>query len=261
MCKVHFFLVILLIAALCNSSYADRRYFARSYLAYTLPMGAFEFELWNTTKIGKGSGYYYQYQPRFEFEYGVTDRLSASLYLNFNQITAENNSFDSKNFTFSSTSLELRYRLTNPDEIFIDPAIYFEFAYGGDEIEYEAKAIFSKRLGDFISAINFNGEIEREVIESKSESVFEVTAGLMYEFNQNVALGLEFRNQRGYEGVYEKEESHATFFGPTINIQTKSFYLTFNFLAQVAGNPSADGNLELSHNEKYEIRTILGVEL
>ncbi len=256
-----YFLVFLLIIVLFNDTFADRRYFGRSYLAYTLPKGAFEFELWNTGRIGKDEGFFYRFQPRFEFEYGVTDRLSASLYFNFDQITSEDNLFDSKSFGFSSTSLELRYRLTNPNEIFVDPALYFEFAYGGDEIEYESKAIFSKRFDNFVGVLNVSSEIESEVIEGVNESAFEVTGGIMYDVNPNFSIGLELRNHRGYEGIYEEEESEASFLGPTVNLQTESFYITFNFLAQVAGSPSTGNNLDLLHHEKFEFRTILGIEL
>jgi len=261
MTKILHVYIILLILILCDGSLADRRYFGWSYLAYTSPQGELELEVWNTLSIGKASGFYYQSQPRFEFEYGVTDRLSAAFYFNFNQVTAEDNSFESKNLTFASTSIELRYRLTNPNEIFIDPALYFEFAYGGYELEYEAKGIFSKRFDNFITSINFNGEIEREIIENESESIFEVTAGVMYDINPNFALGLEFRNHRVYDGIFEDEEAQATFLGPTISIQTQSFYLTLNFLPQVAGSPATLGNQELLDHEKYEFRTILGIEL
>lgn len=259
--KSIYFLTLILILAFFNNTFADRRYFGRSYLAYTMPAGEFEFELWNTGRIGKDMGFFYRFQPRFEFEYGVTDRLSASLYFNFDQITSEGNAFGSKPLGFESTSIELRYRLTNPNEIFVDPALYFEFAYGGDKIDYESKAIFSKRLGNFIGVLNLSSEIEREVIEEENESAFEITGGLMYDVNPNFAFGFEFRNDRGYEGIYDEEESQATFLGPTVNLQTESFYITFNFMTQVAGSPSTGNNLDLLHHEKFEFRTILGIEL
>lgn len=256
-----YLLITVIFLSMFNSSFADRRYFGRSYLAYTLPAGAFEFELWNTGRIGKDMGYYYRFQPRFEFEYGITDRLSSAFYFNFNQVTSEENSFDSSPLGFSSTSLELRYRFTNPDEFIVDPAAYFEFSYGGDHLEYETKAIFSKRFGNIITVVNLIAEIEREIIKKKNESEFEITGGVMYDLNPNLALGIEFRNHRGYEGIYETEEAQATFLGPTMNIQTNSFYLTVNFLTQVAGSPATNNSLDLIHHEKYEFRTILGVEL
>lgn len=253
--------IFILFFLFASESTADRRYFGWSYTAYTLPQGGFELEVWNTWSIGKEKGYYYQFQPRFEFEYGVIDRLTASLYFNFNQIKTDGNSFQPKGFTFKSTQVELRYRFTEQNEIFIDPALYFEFAYGGDEIEYEAKALLSKRINNLITVLNINGEIEREVIESKTESKFEITAGAMYEIIPSFALGLEFRNHREFEEIFEEEEYQASFLGPTLNIQTKSFYLTMSFLPQISGSPATSGNLELIGHEKYEFRTILGIDL
>lgn len=244
-----------------SDSKADRRYFGWSYTAYTLPQGALELEVWNTWSIGKEIEYYYQFQPRFEFEYGVLDRLTASLYFNFEQIKTEGNSFEPKSFTFNSTSIELRYRFTEQNEIFIDPALYFEFAYGGDEIEYEAKALLSKRINNLITVLNINGEIEREIIENETESKFEVTAGVMYEIIPSLALGIEFRNHREYEDIFKEEKYQASFLGPTINVQTKSFYLTMSFLPQISGSPVTSGNLELIGHEKYQFRTILGIDL
>lgn len=254
-------IVLVLFFLFSSESSADRRYFGWSYTAYTLPQGGFELEVWNTWSIGKEKGYYYQFLPRFEFEYGVLDRLTASLYFNFDQITAEDNSFQSKNFTFTSTSIELRYRFTEQNEIFIDPALYFEFAYGGNEIEYEAKALLSKRVNNFITVLNINSEIEREIIDSKTESILEITAGAMYEIIPSVALGIEFRNHREFEEIFKEEEYQASFLGPTINVQTNSFYLTMSFLPQISGSPATSGSLELIGHEKYEFRTILGIDL
>ena len=259
--KKFYYLIVLLLILCIGSSYADRRFFGRSYLAYTLPAGGFEFELWNTGRIGKDVGYYYRFQPCFEFEYGVADRFSASLYFNFDQTIAENNSFESKVFDFSSTSLELRYRFTNPGDFIVDPGIYFEFAYGGNELEYESKIILSRWYGRFITTLNLTSEIERDIIESKNESSFEITGGAMYEVASDFAAGLEFRNHREFESLYEDEENQATFIGPTVNYQGNDFYITFNFIVQVAGSPETKNNLELVHHERYEFRTILGIEL
>ncbi|HKI79492.1 MAG TPA: hypothetical protein VKA26_13200 [Ignavibacteriaceae bacterium] len=244
-----------------GSSLADRRYFGRLYLANTLPRGAFELELWNTGRFGKYDGFYYRFQPRLEFEYGVTDRLSASMYFNFNQVKAENNSFSSKPFDFESTSIELKYRFTNPGDTFIDPAAYLEVSYGGDKIEYESKLIFSKRYGSIVTAVNLASEIEREIIDSKNESSFELTAGVMYDISPKFAAGLEFRNHRNYNDIYKGETNQATYIGPTINYQADKFYITVNVLRQVGGSPAITDNLDLLGHEKYEFRTILGIDL
>ena len=54
-----------------------------------------ELEIWNTMRIGKTDGYYYRMQPRFELEYGATDRLTTSLYFNFDQRAAGDNTYSS----------------------------------------------------------------------------------------------------------------------------------------------------------------------
>jgi opacity protein-like surface antigen len=244
-----------------TETFADRKYFARSYLAYTLPQKAMELEIWNTMRIGKTDGYYYKMQPRFELEYGATNRLTTSLYFNFDQRTAGDNSYSSSSLEFSSSSLEFRYRLTNPGDIFVDPALYFEFSYGGAEIEYEPKIILSKRIGELVTAVNINAEIERKVIDSEHESNFELTAGVAYDLSNNIAVGLEFKNHRNYSDIFEKEENQATFLGPTFNIQTEELYFTINFLKQVGGSPSTKNNLDLDGHENFEIRTILGINL
>ncbi len=258
----HYFFAILTVILIVNlEAFADRRYFGRSYTSYTLPAGVLELEIWNTGRIGKDAGFYYRWQPRIEFEYGVTDRFTAALYFNFNEVKSKDNSYTSKPFSFNTTSLELKYRFTNPDELLIDPMAYLEIAYGGDKIEYEPKLIFSKRLGNFVTALNLNSEIERIVTENKTESKFELTAGVIYEFTPSFASGFEFRNHRNYENIFQEEENQATYIGPTINIQTKSFYLTLNILQQITGSPSTANNLDLKGHEKFEVRTILGIEL
>lgn len=254
-------LAVLILLTITDQSLADRKYFARSYMANTLPQRALELEVWNTMRIGKTEGFYYRMQPRFEFEYGATDRLTTSFYMNFDQRTASENSYSSKPLEYSSSSLELRYRLTNPGDLFIDPALYFEFSYGGAELEYEPKIIFSKRIGDVVTAVNFNAEIERKIIDSEHESKFELTAGLAYDLSNNIAVGLEFRNHRNYKDIYEKEENQATFLGPTFNIQTEELYFTINFLKQIGGAPSTKNSLDLDGHEDFEIRTILGINL
>ena len=253
--------LFLLFFLLTSSSQADRRYFGRSYMANTLPAKAFEFELWNTARIGKAEGYYYRFQPRMEFEYGVTDRFTTALYMNFNSKQIENSTTSSKEFEFDGSAVELRYRLTELGEYFVDPAVYFEFTYAGSGIEYESKLILSKRIGNFITALNITGEIERNVIASKHEAKFEVTGGLGYDITPTFAVGFEFKNHSNFNKIYGRKENSALFIGPSINLLTEKFYLTFNFLAQVSGSPSTKNSLELKGHEKYEIRTILGVEL
>jgi hypothetical protein len=240
---------------------ADKKQFTRSYTAYTLPANALELELWQTGRIGKGSGYYYRWQPRFEIEYGITDRFTSAIYFNFNEVKTAENTIASKPLSLSTTSFEFRYRLSNPDELPIDPALYFEFGYGGDKIFYEPKILLSKRFDKFTAVLNLVSEIERYPTKNEIESKFEILAGVAYELNKNFGIAVEFRNNRNYSSIYEKEKNQASFIGPTISFHTERLYLTTGFLFQITGSPATQNNLDLEGHEKYEFRTILGVEL
>lgn len=240
---------------------ADRRYFARSYTSYTLPAKALELEVWNTGKFGKDAGYYYRWQPRIEFEYGVTDRFTTSIYFNFDEVRSKGNSYQTKSLSFTATSLELRYRLFEIGEFFIDPTLYSEIYFGGDKIKYEPKIFLTKRIQNLIGVININSEIEKYVPDNKIVSKFELTGGLAYEINTNFAVGVELRNHINYADIYDLKKNQAFFVGPTINIQTEKFYFTINFLTQVNGTPQGNKNLDLVDHEMYELRTILGIEL
>lgn len=260
MLKNAFFIITILIF-IHSSSYADRRYFSRSYMANSLPAKALEFELWNTGRLNKDSGTYYRFQPRLEFEYGITDRLTGSYYMNFNQVKTENNSYNSTDLSFESSSIELKYRLADPAEYFVDPALYFEVSYGGVETEYEGKLIVSKQYRDFVYAFNLSAEIERDIPEGKTESKFELTGGVMYEFTKAFAAGFEGKYHQNNEKVFSEKESSAIFLGPSLNVQTDKFYLSFNFLKQLVGSPGVAHGLDLKGHEQYEFRTIIGIAL
>ncbi|MCK9425784.1 MAG: hypothetical protein M0Q21_07085 [Ignavibacteriaceae bacterium] len=230
-------------------------------MANTLPAKAFEFELWNTARIGKADGYFYRFQPRMEFEYGITDRLTTSFYMNFNSREIETSTISSKEFGFDGSAIELRYRLTELGELFVDPALYFELTYAGSEVEYESKIILSKRMGNIITALNVTCEIERDVIASKHKTSFELTGGIGYDITPTFAAGIEFKNHTNFDDIYGKKTNSALFVGPSVNLLTEKFYFTINFLAQVTGSPAVKSGLDLTGHEKYEIRTILGIEL
>lgn len=244
-----------------NNSRADQKQFARSYTAYTLPANALEFEFWQSGNIGKGIGYYYNWQPRFEVEYGVTDRLTASMYFNLEETKSSENNFEPEPLSLSSTSVEFRYRLTNPNQYWLDPALYFEFGYGGNEISYEPKVLLTKRFGNFLSTINFATEIDRNPTTSETESDFEISAGLAYELSKNFSLGLEISHHKNFSGIWGGEINSATFAGPTLSFRSDRLYLVMNVMPQISGNPSTVSGLDLVGHEKYEFRTILGIEL
>ena len=79
--------------AFCLSSpalHADERAFTYSYEAVSvLPKGGVELEQWITYRAGKEDGRFTRWDLREEIEFGVTDRYTTALYLNFSDIHSE----------------------------------------------------------------------------------------------------------------------------------------------------------------------------
>ncbi len=240
---------------------ADGKKFARSYTADTLPVREFEFELMLENNFGKMNGTFLNYKPRFEIEYGVLDRLTASFYFNFNGTSTENNSFSSEPLKLESNSLELRYRFTEIGQDIIDPAVYCEFEYGKNVTGIEPKIILSKNYKNITGVINITSEFEREIDTNEKSTNFEITGGAVYQFTPLAAAGFEFRHSRIYENTFGADLGQATFLGPTINLTTEDFNLTLNIMKQFTGTPATSRNLELFHHEKYEFSALLEVEL
>ncbi len=252
---------IIFFLLLSTPTKADRRYFGLSYLAYTPAARELELELWQASRIGKESGSFLTWQPQIEFEYGVTNRLAASFYANYSLLKASGNNFSSSPLSFESVSLELRYRLTNQNEYFLDPAVYFEITKGSGFTEYEPKLILSKRIDNFISALNVASAVEKNSEENETESELEITFGLGYEITNNFFAGLELRHTREYEEFYDGLKNNSTFIGPTLGYDTGEINFVLSILAQVSGNPASYKNLDLAEHERYEIRLLASVEL
>ena len=255
-------LTVIVLYFLClGNIYADGRKFAKSYTANTMPANEFEFELMYFNTFDKMAGTFITYMPRFELEYGLLDKLTASFYFNFKGVNAKNNSYDSEPFKLKSNSLELRYRLTEEGKEIIDPALYFEFEYGKNVVAYEPKIILSKDYKKFTSVLNITSEFERETSTNEKTTNFEITGGTVYQFTRVFGAGIEFRHSRVYEDTFGNGIGEATLLGPTINIKTEEINLAINIMRQVAGSPVTSNGLELLRHEKYEFAAILEIEM
>ena len=244
-----------------NNLLADGKKFTRSYTAETLPAQEFELEFLYLNNFGKMKGTFQNYKPRFEIEYGVLDKLTASFYFNFNGTGTENNYFSSEPFKLESNSLELRYRFTEIGKGIIDPAVYCEFEYGKNVTGIEPKLILSKKYKNITCVLNITSEFEKEEDTNEKVTNFEITGGAVYQFTPRLASGFEFRHSRIYENTFGTDLGQATFLGPTINLTTEDFNLTLNIMKQLAGSPATSGNLEFLHHEKYEFSVLIEVEL
>lgn len=137
--------IILLLGAfilLSGKVWADRDWLL-TYPYETEEKGVFEIEQW----YNAGDAIVESPQNQFEFEYGVTSRYTASIY-----IVRQTGNFQNLGWKF-----ENRYRLAEPGKFVVDPAIYLEYNNNsptGNPNELEGKIILQKNIGKLTFATN-----------------------------------------------------------------------------------------------------------
>ena len=245
-----------LLAAFLTSAAAhgDRRIFGRSYSYMTLPAGGFEIEHYldvglkrvdnpGTTRIE--SKFMPSWTTQVEFEYGITDRLDFGFYSVFRQKAFED-------FKFRGVKLRSRYRFLDPGVLPVDPAVYVEFAYYGDEVKFEQIIILARRFGKLETAVNFKFEEKIQYGNPETAFVFEFipSVGVGYHFNNNVSLALE------YYGKFEMKDGVAedfdSYLGPTVSVAGNHFFWTVLLATKLNG---------VEESAEFQVRSIFGIQL
>ena len=256
-------------ALIVSSARADERFFTYIYETETLPQGKWEFEQWLTLRQGhpKGDRNFNQsiWDFREEIEYGLTDKLSISGYLNFraDQYVARNEDVqDSSEFLFKGVSAEFKYQLLSPNTDPVGLSLYFEPTYNSNEQELEYKVLLSKNIGDsWVLAANasFEQEWKHEEGTTGKESVFELSSGVAYRITPHWSIGLEARYHSVFEGLMLNEDIGAgLFIGPNVHYGRANWWGTFSVAPQITGSPS-DGGINRTEHQTVEAKLIVGV--
>lgn len=245
--------------------------------------GEWEVEEWTTLRLGKKSGDYLGLDFSTEIEYGLTDRLQGSLYLNsryhsLSHVEGGHETFEDRNeVQFDGVSGELKYQVSNA---YRDPwgfALYFEPGYSSisrtsgepeDKVSLEFKLITEKHFADdrLIAAFNFTvePEWEREPGESWATALeLEWALGLSVRLAPTWRLGVEARVDTEWEDMDPNHAEFSTFsVGPTLHHAGESWFCTLSVLPQVFGWPDAPGTggRHLDDREQVEIRMKFGFE-
>lgn len=264
----------LALAALAPRAGADENFLGYSYGSETLPKGHSEIYEWITQREGKANGTYRATDYFTELEYGITDRLQASLYLTaaHYHIKGVTDFEDTDHTVFTGTRLSFKYALRSPYKDGYGLAVYVEPEYGtidkvpGDRIrEYalETKLIFQKNYLDdtliYIANVTAEPEIAKEHGETNHELALEFTHGVSYRIAPGWFVGLENRWHTEFEPIRLSQWSHyAGFLGPTLHYGAKQWWFTLTWLPQVTGWPDSRHGLTLDEHEKNEYRLKVG---
>lgn len=253
-----------------SPAHATDRLFTYAYEPETMPAGGMEFEQWITSRSGRtdavGQDKYHRWDLREELEYGVTDNYTVALYLNTkSESYVDALGADYSKFSFEGLSLENKLLVLNPAEKAVGLSLYLEPSFSGEEAELEEKIILGQRHGDWKWALNLTHATEWEDHLEEVVGELEASFGLARHLNSRWALGLEARIKSEIE-EYEDWESTALYVGPTLSYRTDKWWAALSVMPQVwgenyNGNPDNNTHLDLDHNERLNVRLIIGIDL
>ncbi|MEY2542317.1 MAG: hypothetical protein QOI22_1919 [Verrucomicrobiota bacterium] len=231
-------------------SFAGVRHFTFLYETPTSARGTFELENWVTWKRTTDPGRADQLDFRHEIEYGVTDKLQASLYLA--DWSHESNNARSGT-AYSDSALELIYNLTNPVVDLVGLSIYGELRVGDRLIELESKLIAQKNFGPWILAYNATLEAVWEG-SGLAEREGEITQalGASYEILPALSVGVELMHEIVLPDWRDEETIRNLFVGPNVSYRSGHWFATVSALAQAT---------QTTDEPDFQVRTIFGIGL
>lgn len=275
-------------AAPLSPALAGESPFGYIYTTDTHPRGSFEFEQWVTYRKGKKQGDYLLGRYRSELEYGVTDRLQASVYWESYSINAfatdsnggttgpyipeniDRTSRYRRGLTHDGWSAEFIYRVFSPYTDLVGLALYLEPSFRKFEKELEMKLILQKNFLDDRLVLGYNFTLEPEWEKKAGDptadpaspefrsSVERATAlehmfGVSYRFAPGWSAALELRNHNEYSAHSLKrryQEHSAWFLGPTLHYASKSWWVTATWLPQIRGRCLTDEQCAETVNDR-----------
>jgi hypothetical protein len=140
-------------------------------------------------------------------------------------------------------SVETVYQFLSPYKSAVGLTGYAEYGKGSLTEELELKVLAQKNLMDdaLILATNVVAEFEKDAFSrvgnGEKEVTLEFTTGASYKIAQGWRVGLELRNQRGYEGSYsvsaDNKDYSVWYAGPTVQyagrLFERGFFLTAGY--------------------------------
>ncbi len=242
--NIIFYTSILFLASM--SLFAQDRVFNYTYQSNVLNKGVKEIEVWNSVNTGKKE-YFREIETRVEYEVGLGSNLQMSFYLNskqkafYDDITSE----IVMDPTEISVSNEWKYKFSDPVANKIGFAGYAEITVATDELELELKAIFDKKIGNTLHALNLVVEHESETttvsgkVKTNQAIKYDVNYGASYTLSNKWNLGAELL----YRNIYANENKtiqSALFAGPCIEYHVDNFWINFSYNPQIAGLKNLD---------------------
>ena len=185
---------------------------------------------------------------RHEFEFGITDKFQASVYVADWFYAADP---EHSGFAYSDSAVELIYNLTNP---VVDPlglSIYEEIRAGDRVFELESKVIAQKDLGPLILAYNATLEaVWQGTGLQDRQGEFQQALGASYEISQRLSIGVEMLHEFVFPEWRDNQRIRNFFIGPNISFRHRNWFVTVTALVQAT---------DTVDEADFQMRTIFGI--
>ena len=248
--RMSFFFIGLLSAVATSACFAGQRHFDFLYEAPTSPAGSVEIENWISWERTTDGGETDQLSFRHELEFGLTERLQASLYLaDWSYSRAPRGS----GLDFSDAAVEFIYNFTNPATDPIGLSAYQELRAGDRLIEWESRLIAQKNFGRLIFAYNATLEATWQGSDlNRQAGEFQQAFGTSFEISPRLSVGIELLHEFAFP-EWNSDRRTANFFaGPDISYRRQTWFVTVAALAQGTDTPD---------EPDFQVRAILGIGL
>jgi hypothetical protein len=241
-------LCALSLASCTFSSVAGVRHFTYLYETPTSPPGGFEIENSVTWLHTTNPTHTDELAFRHEIEFGLTDRLQASVYF---ADWSYSHSHSDSNESFSDAAVELIYNLSNPVLDPVGVSLYQEYRGGNRLFEWESKLIAQKNIDRWILAYTATLEATWEGKGlNEHEGEFQQALGASYQISPRLSIGLEFLHEFVFVDWEDADNIRNVFVGPNVCYRRNNWFVTVTALAQATD--SAD-------EARLQVRTIFGM--
>ena len=253
--------------ALAGPAAADEPLFGFVNTTDLLPKGKTQVETWLSWREGESLGDYRAIEGRTELDYGLSNRVQLTLYLNYSDQDARVDparaaalglrpSGDAGRARFDGVTGEIIWRLASP---YLDPlgfAVLADASTGPGQRIVGVKAIAQKNFRDdtVVLAANLRADLgQREArrdrpagaVARRHVTTLETSVGASWRFRANWSAALELRARRKRAGGLldgGEGEAGAVFLGPTLHYGGERWFVTLSALRRVGGGgaPAAE---------------------
>jgi hypothetical protein len=240
-----------LLAAATPAS-ADEPMFGYVNTTDLLPRGKWQLEQWATLREGDGAGRYRAIEGRSEFDYGATDNVQLTAYLNYSHLASRLTPQEAglaraspvgrgSRTTLDSMTGEAIWRVASPYLQPVGFAVLSDVTAGQRRPIFGFKAIAQKNFRDdtLVLAANARLEVgEREVSPATFQRLsvrrIEFSLGASYRFRPNWSGAVELRHRRRH--VEGGLQNSALFLGPSLHYGGERWFWTLSALMRVSSN-------------------------